>query len=90
MTFAPVENAIAYQRVLPMLLEGAKNAAIQTVCVEEFSWKPSTGTISAWRKQAGLIKERASLRFTPEEKALVERGNRVLSLIKPKHEKKVA
>lgn len=90
MTFAPVENQVAYQLVLPMLLEGAKNAEIQALCVDEFNWKPSTGTISAWRKQAGLIKERASLSFTPEEKALVERGNRVLRLIKPKHAKKVA
>lgn len=90
MSFASVENQVAYQRVLPMLQEGAKNAEIQALCAKEFNWKPSCGTISAWRKQAGLIKERASLRFTPEEKALVERGNRVLRLMKPRHERKVA
>lgn len=85
MTFAPVENQVAYQRVLPMLLAGAKNAAIRAVCVEEFGWNPSSGTLSTWRKQAGISKERASLHFTPEEKAMIERGNRVLRLIKPKH-----
>lgn len=86
MTFAPVENAIAYQRALPMLLAGAKNAEVQALCLVEFNWSPSCGTISTWRKQAGLIKERASLSFTPEEKALVERGNKVLRLIKPKRQ----
>lgn len=90
MTFAPVENQVAYQRVLPMLLDGAKNSAIRAVCVEEFGWNPSSGTLSTWRKQAGISKERASLSFTPEEKVLVERGNRVLQLIKPRHDKKVA
>lgn len=90
MRCTPQLNQQAYERVLPMLLSGAPNAEIMSICAQEFDWTPSRVAITAWRKKAGLIKERASLSFTPEEKALVERGNRVLRLIKPKHDKKVA